>query len=66
MRLWIIQVKREFLAWVLQCMTGISFDIIVGGTILEGYFDLLLGKLHEIPLNNAQESSSYLIGTVDE
>jgi hypothetical protein len=34
-------------------MTGISFDIIAGRVILEGHFDLSLGRFHEIPLNNA-------------
>jgi hypothetical protein len=45
-------------------MTGISFDISVGKAVLEGHFDLSLGSLHEIHLNNAQESSSYLIGYI--
>jgi hypothetical protein len=39
-------------------MTGISFDISAGRAVSEGHFDLLLGRSHEIPLNNAQESSS--------
>jgi hypothetical protein len=38
-------------------MTGISFDINVGRVVLEGHFDLSLGRLHEVHLNNAQESS---------
>jgi hypothetical protein len=42
-------------------MTAISFDINAERVVLEGHFDLSLGRLHEIPLNNAQESSSYLI-----
>jgi hypothetical protein len=41
-------------------MTGISFDIIAGRAVLKGHFDLSLGRLHEMSLNNAQESSSYL------
>jgi hypothetical protein len=45
-------------------MTGISFDINVGRAVLEGHFELSLGRLHEIHLNNAQESSSYLIGHI--
>jgi hypothetical protein len=45
-------------------MTGISFDINAGRAVLEGHFDLSMGRLHEIPLNNAQESSSYLIGHI--
>jgi hypothetical protein len=47
-------------------MTRISFEISVGSAVLEGHFDLLLGRLHKIPLNNAQESSSYLIHIEDE
>jgi hypothetical protein len=43
-------------------MTGISFDINVGRAVLDGHFDLSLGRLHEIHLNNDQESSSHLIG----
>jgi hypothetical protein len=38
-------------------MTGISFDINAGRAVFEGHFDLSLGRLHEIALNNAQESS---------
>jgi hypothetical protein len=45
-------------------MTGISFDINAGRAVLGGHFDLSLGRLHEIPLNNAQESSSCLIGHI--
>jgi hypothetical protein len=51
-------------AWALQCITGISFDINVGRSVLEGRFDLSLGKLHVFHLNNAQESSSYLKGQI--
>jgi hypothetical protein len=40
-------------------MTGI--DISAGRTVLVGHLDLSLGRLHEMPLNNAQESSSYII-----
>jgi hypothetical protein len=43
-------------------MAGI--DINAGRTVLEGHFDLSLRRLHEMPLNNAQESSSYLIGHI--
>jgi hypothetical protein len=32
--------------------------------VLEGHFDLSLERLHEIHLNNAQETSSYLIGHI--
>jgi hypothetical protein len=42
-------------------MTGISFDINVGRAVLEGHFDSSLGRLHEIHLNKAQESSFYPI-----
>jgi hypothetical protein len=45
-------------------MTGISFDINTGRAVLEGHFDLSLGRLHEIPLSNIEESSSYLIGHI--
>jgi hypothetical protein len=41
-------------------MTGINFAISVGQAVLERHFDLSLGSLHEIHLNNAQESSYYL------
>jgi hypothetical protein len=44
-------------------MTGISSDINAGRAVLERHFDLSLGKLHEIPLNNAHNKvlSSKLI-----
>jgi hypothetical protein len=45
-------------------MTGINFDIHAGRAVLEEQFDLSLGRLYEIPLKNAQESSSYLIGHI--
>jgi hypothetical protein len=54
----------QFIAWVLQCLTGISFDINAGRTVLRGHFNLSLRRLHEILLNNAKESSSYLIGHI--
>jgi hypothetical protein len=34
-------------AWVLQCMTGISFDVNAERAVLEGQFDLSLGRLQE-------------------
>jgi hypothetical protein len=37
-------------------MTGISFDINIGRAVLEGYFYLSLGRLHDIRLNNTHRT----------
>jgi hypothetical protein len=58
------EIQERISAWVLRCMTAISFDINVGRAVLERHFDLSLGRLHEIHLNIAQESSSYLTGHI--